>query len=325
MASAAHSYNSPLRASSSSSSSPAFLPAILGILVVSSYLLQTFIGPQRTVGVIALAGTAYLLYTHEMEQRRVHAEEERGTSEGASLQELVNNDNNVDDPNRAESIPPPPPRVVPGDQLSNLVTPQDAPYQVPLTDLKTFMYIPRHAEVLPLLSALHESMRRRPASVKLALALLERFLELYAWLSLKFSETSVGPKMKKAKNKKEEPSTRGISNSVLREVIKQRVQDMPLLRLEMLEQLQSSLFEFQSSCPNLKRAIKSLSAYTHRLVVQTSSEWAIYLPSLGYGVEAWRRMRNSHDSKRVMVVENAPNGVDARDLTLKNVSWSVYL
>lgn len=209
-------------------------------------------GPRyRLIVITSVLIIAYLAYTYHSSAQKRKADEaaKRDARVTEELSDII-----------PEHEPDLQRDVIPTRFLENIAIPQDAPFQISLID-QTYTYIPKYIKEYPKLKSWLRSLKRpyqrRPAAIKLALALLERFLSLHDLLRNMVKDRSLFPSQK---NKTWPPK--------FRDFVTLRIADMSQLRIELLEQLQQVTFEFgHTSAPELLRLIHRLRDFTHALLV----------------------------------------------------------
>ena len=260
------------------SASPTVITVSCVLTVCVFLVMRDSIGIKSTVSLMTLVIIACILVIEVRQQNELKA----NVSKRHELNDIISDGKEIDDNIMGQT-------VASADELDGVVIPQDVSYQVSITDIKNYVYIPMHPELLACLTDLGKPLKRRPAAVKTCLALLERFLLIHSWIM-------------NIKTKKK------LTNTRRNEIIKQKISDMALLRLELLEQLHQVLFEFNEYKDVPKKVIKAskkLRDYTHSLVVDVSTLWKNAIPSLGNAMP--------------------PFGVDARDNAARGAAWSMYL
>jgi hypothetical protein len=143
------------------------------------------------------------------------------------------------------------------DDYSLATVPQDAPYQVPVHDI-TYVHIQEHPEIEYAFRVIGDLKQRRPSALKAAMASMDRFLFLNTQV-LNYKISNVG-------------------NSRKHESLKQKVSDMMMLRSCIMEQLNSSAFEFVR--PRLNKSIAIIRDYTFQIIKSISTKWRDHVPAL---------------------------------------------
>lgn len=223
-----------------------------GIVAIAVMTLVVTIQFGREAAVTCVAITATLAWTYFEHQAHVT----RGTDAKKKfrISDIVHDNEEI---GGRHNTP------VTQEALQSLTIPQDAPYQIPVVDVE-YVHIPKHRIILGCVAKLSAVKRRRPASLSVALATIERFLELYDFL--------MGKKLRR------------IGNSAKHERAKQRISNMSMLRTEALEQMQSIAFEFTHSHADLQEAIVHIRDYTHALLLDVVRRYRETLPGIGNGM-----------------------------------------
>jgi hypothetical protein len=212
------------------------------VLLLAFFLLRDVLGTRKAMSLASLAALCWSIYEYRAYRTRTELEHNRV----ASLEQLVPSHVPISSVVSAKEL---------ADQSA---IPQDASYQVPVSQLASYAYIPKHPVLVGSLERLGDVRLRRAPALQVCLATLERYLQTYDALM-----TRKVPR---------------IGNSRAHEVARQRLTNMHLLRQDLLEQLRTTAFEFRTH-PDIDRAVASLRDYTHELYSKCARRWAGALPT----------------------------------------------